>query len=265
MAKHETLKEIERAEKALEATKAKHREEFRKAIAQTFEAFGLALVVSDCTDPSAKLVIVPLTSSKLLGATQMTRNRHGFSTDYNERKAQPIVTGVLDYFPLAILAVAEVSNDGNAQHNPGEPLHWAREKSQDEVNTAARHLLERGGADGKVRHLAKAAWRTLAALQKEIEASQCTDPDCEVHVHNKDMGGACALLPRAATWYGRTRDHVVAEAKPTPEVVGSTHECHSCKHDMAHHVAPGCVTLIGEPGIRDYCPCEVKGNGSYPG
>jgi hypothetical protein len=143
----------------------------------------------------------------------MTVNPHGFETGYDARKAQPIVTGVFDYFPLAILAVAEVSNDGNAQHNPGEPLHWAREKSQDEVNTLARHLLERGEFDGKVRHLAKAAWRVLAALQKEIEAGQCTDPDCEVHVLNEDRGGSCALLPRAATWYGRTRDHVRAKAE----------------------------------------------------
>lgn len=66
MAKAESLKEIERAEKALEAAKAKHREEFRKVVIRAFEEFGLALVVSDCTDPSAKLAIVPLTSSKLL-------------------------------------------------------------------------------------------------------------------------------------------------------------------------------------------------------
>ena len=135
-----------------------------------------------------------------------TRNEYGFSTDYEERKNQPIVTGVLDYFPLAILAIAEVSNDGNAQHNPGQPLHWAREKSQDEINTALRHLLEREKMDGSVRHLAKAAWRLLAALQKEIEADLCTDPDCEIHVHNQDRGGVCKLLPRAATWYGRTRN-----------------------------------------------------------
>lgn len=146
----------------------------------------------------------------------MTRNKHGFSTDYNERKAQPIVTGVLDYFPLAILAVAEVSNNGNAQHNPGEPLHWAREKSQDEVNTEARHLLERGTKDGNVLHSAKKAWRALADLQKEIEASLCDNPECEVHVHNQDRGGACALLPRAATWYGRTRDDNKPPAKVKP-------------------------------------------------
>lgn len=152
----------------------------------------------------------------------MTRNAHGFETDYDARKAQPIVTGVLDYFPLAILAVAEVSNDGNAQHNPGEPLHWAREKSQDEVNTLARHLLERGELDGKVRHLAKAAWRVLAALQKEIEAAQCINGACEVHHGDgKDHGGSCSLLPRAATWYGRTRDHTSRDHQYLIDVAAS--------------------------------------------
>src|ERR1051326_7627540 len=43
-------------------------------------------------------------------------------TDAQARKALPIVRGVLDYFPDALLAVAEVSRIGNEQHNPGEPM-----------------------------------------------------------------------------------------------------------------------------------------------
>lgn len=94
----------------------------------------------------------------------------GYKIEYEARKAQPIVTGVLDYFPLALLAIAEVSKIGNDQHNPGEPLHWERSKSTDEANTAIRHFLQRGTFDTDgARHLAKAAWRVLAALQKEIE------------------------------------------------------------------------------------------------
>jgi hypothetical protein len=79
----------------------------------------------------------------------------------------------LDYFPDALLAVAEVSQAGNDQHNPGQPLHWNRAKSTDEANTLGRHLLQRGtfDTDGK-RHSAKVAWRALALLQKEIEAEQ---------------------------------------------------------------------------------------------
>jgi hypothetical protein len=91
-------------------------------------------------------------------------------TDPAERKAIPICTGVLDYFPLALIEVAKVSEAGNRQHNPGEPLHWARGKSMDQADTAVRHIMERGGidVDGK-RHLAKAAWRILADLQIEME------------------------------------------------------------------------------------------------
>lgn len=88
-----------------------------------------------------------------------------------DRKALPIYTGVLKYFPDAIAAVAHCSLIGNEQHSPGEPLHWDREKSKDEYNTCVRHLLEAGTFDTDgVRHAAKAAWRALAALQKEIEA-----------------------------------------------------------------------------------------------
>lgn len=91
-------------------------------------------------------------------------------TDYAARKDIPICTGVLDYFPLALLEVALVSNSGNAQHNPGEDLHWARGKSMDQMNTTIRHIMERGNLDSDGRpHLAKAAWRILAALQIECE------------------------------------------------------------------------------------------------
>lgn len=94
-------------------------------------------------------------------------------TDPKERKTYPVATGVLDYFPDAIIAIAAVSHAGNEQHNPGQPLHWAREKSTDQEDTMLRHFMQRGtfDTDGK-RHTAKAAWRLLAMLQLEIEASQ---------------------------------------------------------------------------------------------
>jgi len=40
-----------------------------------------------------------------------------------QRKQRPIKTGVLDYFPDALLEVAYCSYVGNEQHNPGTPLH----------------------------------------------------------------------------------------------------------------------------------------------
>lgn len=93
-------------------------------------------------------------------------------TDAAERKALPLTTGVLDYFPAALAEVARLSAIGNDQHNPGEPLHWARAKSGDEADALVRHLLERGTVDTDgVRHSAKVAWRALALLQKELEAA----------------------------------------------------------------------------------------------
>lgn len=98
-------------------------------------------------------------------------------TDAKARKAVPIATGVLDYFPDAIAAIAEVSRIGNEQHHPGEPLHWDRAKSQDESDALMRHFMERGTIDSDgVRHSAKVAWRALALLQKELENDRSVVP-----------------------------------------------------------------------------------------
>ena len=93
--------------------------------------------------------------------------------DAKLRKAVPVATGVLDYFPDALCEVARCSQVGNNQHNPGKPLHWDRSKSGDESDALIRHFLERGtlDADG-IRHSAKVALRALALLQKEIEAGR---------------------------------------------------------------------------------------------
>jgi hypothetical protein len=92
-------------------------------------------------------------------------------TDAAARKNIPLCTGLLDYFPRALLAVAELSRIGNEQHNPGQPLHWAKEKSTDEPDALMRHLIQRGTLDvDGVRHSAKVAWRALALLQREIDA-----------------------------------------------------------------------------------------------
>ena len=100
----------------------------------------------------------------------------GLPTDYEARKALPIFRGPLMYFPDALLALAAVCKAGNNQHNPGEPLHWAREKSTEQMDTALRHMMDHGlgntrDVDGTY-HLAKAAWRLLAELQLTIERDQ---------------------------------------------------------------------------------------------
>jgi hypothetical protein len=89
------------------------------------------------------------------------------------RKAIPLASGLLDYFPDALVAVASLSFIANEQHNPGEPLHWDRNKSTDHDDCLLRHFLARGTVDtDQVRHRTKVAWRALAALQEELETVQ---------------------------------------------------------------------------------------------
>lgn len=102
------------------------------------------------------------------------------TTDKTQRKERPIARGVLDYFPDAIADVANVSFVGNQQHNPGQEMHWAKDKSPDHADCVARHLIERGTRDNDgLRHSAKAAWRALAMLQIEIEKDQAEPPAYE--------------------------------------------------------------------------------------
>jgi hypothetical protein len=89
------------------------------------------------------------------------------------RKQRPVYSGFFSYFPDAIAEVAYVSWIGNEQHNPGEPLHWSRHKSTDQLDASARHTLDHAkgilkDTDGGY-HLAKSIWRQLAELQLLLE------------------------------------------------------------------------------------------------
>jgi hypothetical protein len=93
-------------------------------------------------------------------------------TEAQARKDRPIARGCLDYFPDALMAVGELSRIGNEQHNPGEPMHWARGKSADHADCLVRHLIDRGTPDSDgVSHTVKVVWRALALLQTELEAA----------------------------------------------------------------------------------------------
>lgn len=85
-----------------------------------------------------------------------------FPEDSAERKTFPVFSGLMAYFPAALAAVAHHSYIGNEKHNPGQPIHWARGKSDDHLDAAGRHMIEGD--------LVGAAWRILAALQLQLEA-----------------------------------------------------------------------------------------------
>ena len=88
-----------------------------------------------------------------------------------ERKATPVFSGVLKYFPNALKEVAKCSQAGNDQHHPDKPLHWDMDKSKDEYDALTRHLIDHTINpldDDGVLHLTKVAWRALAGLERYL-------------------------------------------------------------------------------------------------
>lgn len=105
--------------------------------------------------------------------------------DSATRKGQPIATGVLAYWPKTMAALSENSRRGNDKHNPGEPLHWAREKSTDEADCCVRHIVDaleadKNGAPGGVLelnedgtpHLIAALWRLASWCERALEGDE---------------------------------------------------------------------------------------------
>lgn len=89
------------------------------------------------------------------------------TNDSKQRKETPMFSGLLRYFPDALAAVARLSHKGNEKHNPGEPLHWAREKSTDHGDCIVRHQIAFDQIDPEngEYHAVAVAWRALAQLQ----------------------------------------------------------------------------------------------------
>lgn len=85
-------------------------------------------------------------------------------TDSKERKAIPVYSGFINYFPDAIVEVAKLSQKGNDQHNPGKELFWDRSKSGDDLDALMRHLIEGDWV--------AVAWRAMANLQKKLEEQE---------------------------------------------------------------------------------------------
>ena len=81
--------------------------------------------------------------------------------DAQARKEIPLYSGLMQYFPRALCAVAHQSYLGNQQHHPDKPLHWDRSKSSDEEDALLRHMVDK--------EWVQVAWRALARLEKELE------------------------------------------------------------------------------------------------
>lgn len=96
--------------------------------------------------------------------------RQRLDTDSDKRKEYPIHSGVIRYFPDALAEVARLSLEATNKHHPGQPMHWERSKSGDELDALCRHLAEAGTLDTDgFFHDVKVAWRSLANLQKLLE------------------------------------------------------------------------------------------------
>lgn len=91
-----------------------------------------------------------------------------------ERKNAPVFSGVLEYFPDALMAVAELSKIGNDKHNPGQALNWSKNLSNDHGDCLVRHQLEYNKIDEDtgLPHAVSVAWRALAQLQILLEEGE---------------------------------------------------------------------------------------------
>lgn len=82
-----------------------------------------------------------------------------------ERKEYPLYSVLFGYFPAAMNALAHHAYKSNDKHNPGKPLQWSRNNSDDHAECLLRHLQE-GDYEGVM-------WRAAALLQlaKEKEGA----------------------------------------------------------------------------------------------
>ncbi len=111
-----------------------------------------------------------------------------------ERKEVAVSRGLFAYFPDALALIARHSVRSNEKHNPGQPVHWSREKSSDHEDCIARHSLavatDPNSLDGDAPHIICRAWRALAALQVWVETNQAPQ---------KQSCGTCKYLHKCVT------------------------------------------------------------------
>jgi hypothetical protein len=176
-------------------------------------------------------------------------------TDPKERKAIPIYSGFVKYFPRAMAAVAQLSQIANEQHNPGEPLHWAKEKSTDEQDALMRHVVDQAQGelyDGdRVLHATKEAWRGMANLERLLEsgvaplappimAAYPWKTDARPLMPGIDIGkpGGDMSAVSKAWWDGDTLkvESVDIYEPPKPPIIGIDCPCTNCSRARGEKV-----------------------------
>jgi hypothetical protein len=108
-------------------------------------------------------------------------------TDSEARKNVPVFSGVIKYAPAALAGMARISKAGNDKHNPGEPLHHARGKSNDHPDCIVRHAMDVADIE--------------AAIVRVDDGSEWADahPIREAQIEAL-LNEASQLLWRAALW-----------------------------------------------------------------
>lgn len=90
--------------------------------------------------------------------------------DDDNREDYPLYDVLFGYFPAAMLMLAKWAKVGNDQHNPGEPLGWARDKSTDHTNKILRHLVDYDQKESNGFYEAvPLLWRAAALVQELYE------------------------------------------------------------------------------------------------
>lgn len=155
-----------------------------------------------------------------------------------ERKEVAVARGLFAYFPDALALVARHSVRSNEKHNPGQLVHWSRDKSSDHEDCIARHSLavavDPDSLDGDAPHIVCRAWRALAALQVWAERERDAAPQKPVTVEEPTCCGFCeydesdgSLVKQCP--HCETKDKIVRTAT-APEAVEQTQVCGNCRY-----------------------------------
>lgn len=123
-------------------------------------------------------------------------------TDTEARKNIPMARGLLYYFADALAAVAVLSKKGNDKHNPGQELHWSRDKSTDHMDCVIRHAADAGPSwtnvdpENDTLCAVEMAWRALAVAQIALERGR----ECPVQQKPVRKCWMCGALEGSLDW-----------------------------------------------------------------